>query len=252
MSTVGNNQDTLVPYWTLTKATTSGSPSLTPDEEVAFTPDYRTPVPAADYGKGGKYYCKLISIQIYLYFAVQHLNSLAVVKLFIQYEEQSTGSTDYAMGTGWMISSDVLVTAGHCAYNWDGYGRAKTINVYAGYYGGRFNEYSAGATVATTAGWLAGSKNKTRDVSFVRLENAFKNISKPFNYVSTPLQGNEDLFIVGYPADKTCTDKNNKPERGGQMYESKGTIEWNLADTEYMLSYRLSTSGGRNHRPGLL
>lgn len=150
------------------------------------------------------------------------------------------------MGTGWMISSDILVTAGHCAYNWDGYGRATTIKVYAGYYGKTWKEYSAGKTVATTAGWLAGSKNKTKDVAFVQLETAFKQVSTPFTYVSTPLKGNEDLFIVGYPADKTVAIGKGTPERGGQMWESKGKIEWNLAETEYMLSYKLSTSGGRN------
>lgn len=241
------NQNTLVPYWTLETATPTitGSPKLTPAEEVAFTPDNRTAVAEADYSAKGKYYCKLISLEICKYFAVQHSNNLAVVKLFIQYDGQATGSDEYAMGTGWMISSDTLVTAGHCAYNWDGYGRAKTIKVYAGYYGKSWTEYSAGKTVATTAGWLAGSKNKTKDVAFVQLQNSFKKVTKPFTYEPTPLEGNENLFIVGYPADKTVTVDGHQI-RGGQMWESKGAIKWNLAETEYMLSYMLSTSGGRN------
>ena len=37
---------------------------------------------------------------------------LAIVKLFIRYEFMKPNS--WSMGTGWLISPDVLVTAGHC------------------------------------------------------------------------------------------------------------------------------------------
>lgn len=206
----------------------------------------RTPVAKSDYSQNGKYYCELISLQIHKYFAVQHSSNLAVVKLFIQYKKQPDPIV-YAMGTGWMISKDTLVTAGHCAYNWDGYGRAKTIKVYAGYYAKTSKEFRAGKTVATTDGWLAGSKNKTKDVAFVKLETAFDHVT-PFTYESTPLEGYEDLFIVGYPSDRAVTvgGMTGGQERGGQMWESKGTIKWNLVETQYMLSYKLSTSEGRN------
>ena len=170
----------------------------------------------------------------------------------MQYKNQGTGSKIWAIGTGWMITNDVLVTAGHCVYNWaEGYGRATSIRAYVGYAGTDVSEqqFSVGEVVATTSGWLAGGKNKTKDVAFVKLKDPFKNI-KPFAYEPTPLKGNEDLFIVGYPSDKTWTSADGKKtEGGGQMYESTGKVEWNLVETEYMLSYNLSTAGGMNLRP---
>ena len=168
----------------------------------------------------------------------------------MQYENQGVGSSTWAIGTGWMISDDVLVTAGHCVYNWaEGLGRARMIKAYVGYARKRvFDQFSVGEVVVTTAGWLSGGKNKTKDVAFVKLKTAFKYFTSErlFTYDSTPLTGDdEDLFIVGYPADKTWADPTTKAtESGAEMYESSGKVSWNLAETEYMLSYRLSTAEG--------
>jgi V8-like Glu-specific endopeptidase len=146
------------------------------------------------------------------------------------------------MATGWMISSDVLVTAGHCAYDWGfNLGRARTIKAYLGYKNGKWSQFRTGKMIATTAGWLEGSKNKTKDVSFVQLESAFNNVV-PFQYTSTPLANTEDLYIVGYPADKV--DPKTK-ERGGQMYVGSGSVTYDLRQSDLMLSYHISTAGGK-------
>ena len=57
MSTEATTQNTLVAYWHLKTESPAKveSTDLTPKDEVAFTPDNRTPVKKADYGKNGKY-----------------------------------------------------------------------------------------------------------------------------------------------------------------------------------------------------
>jgi V8-like Glu-specific endopeptidase len=74
----------------------------------------------------------------------------------------------------------------------------------------------------------------------VQLESAFTNVV-PFQYASTPLANTEDLYIVGYPADKV--DAASK-ERGGQMYVGSGSVTYDLRQTDFMLSYHISTAGG--------
>jgi hypothetical protein len=58
---------------------------------------------------------------------------LAIVKPQIRYEIQSQSDERWAMGTGWLIDSDLLVTAGHCVYGWaNEFGRAVCIKAYIG------------------------------------------------------------------------------------------------------------------------
>ena len=59
---------------------------------------------------------------------------LAIVKLFLRYE--FGGADQWAHGTGWLIRPDILVTAGHCAYDWGHrLGRAVEVKAYIGYKG---------------------------------------------------------------------------------------------------------------------
>ena len=65
MSTNATTQNTLVPYWTLTTESQPevGSVNLVKaKEEVAFTPDTRTKVATADFGRNGKYYGECMSM----------------------------------------------------------------------------------------------------------------------------------------------------------------------------------------------
>ncbi|KAI3330851.1 hypothetical protein F4824DRAFT_504721 [Ustulina deusta] len=66
--------------------------SLETTEESVFDPDYRSLADVNDYMDGGKY--------------------RAIVKLQMRYEKQSPDDHAYAMGTGWLISSNLLATAG--------------------------------------------------------------------------------------------------------------------------------------------
>lgn len=54
----------------------------------------------------------------------------------IRYENQPNDN-NWGMGTGWLIRPDLLVTAGHCAYDFgeERYGRATIVKAYMGYSG---------------------------------------------------------------------------------------------------------------------
>lgn len=41
----------------------------------------------------------------------------AIVKLFLKYEGQPA-TAKWPIATGWLIRPDLLVTAGHCAFDW--------------------------------------------------------------------------------------------------------------------------------------
>lgn len=101
--------------------------------------------------------------------------TLAVVKLFLRFAGQDANSP-WAMATGWLISNDTLVSAGHCAYDWSHQlGRLTHVKAYIGYNGkesitdggNSAVQLRLGKRVAATEGWLAGGKNESRDVSFI-------------------------------------------------------------------------------------
>ncbi len=61
----------------------------------------------------------------------------AIIKLLIRYREQPDDNA-WGMGTGWLIAPDLLVTAGHCAYDFGEdtqYGPATIVKAYMGYAG---------------------------------------------------------------------------------------------------------------------
>ncbi|KAH7324333.1 hypothetical protein B0I35DRAFT_159651 [Stachybotrys elegans] len=173
-----------------------------------------------------------------------------------KYRDQGDEDNRWAMGSGSLIRHDIVVTAGHCVYDWaNGMGRAVRINAYIGY-NGRDSvknkdadvQLRRGLRVATTAGWLASSSNRTSDVAFIKLDSGFTGItSQLVHHMPTPVKGAEILGIVGYPGDKFKKDKNGKEEKGAQMYEAWEHTEWNLeTSTKNMLSYTISTAGGQS------
>ncbi|KAI1177493.1 trypsin-like serine protease [Nemania sp. FL0916] len=212
--------------------------SVDTTEASVFDPDHRSLADVNDYVDGGKY--------------------RSIVKLQIRYERQSPEEPGYAMGTGWLISPDTLVTAGHNVYNWGtiegGLGRAVHIKCYIGYHGrdsihSPVVQYRRAKTVITTAEWLTGKDNCHRDIAFIQLDRPFEGNLRVFSYKSTPKFGDEMIGIVGYPADKVHIDKNGREEKGALMYEMFKDIQYNLEDRKsnplQMLKYRISTFGGQ-------
>ncbi len=56
--------------------------------------------------------------------------STAIVKLLLRFGNK------WQMGTGWLIRNDILVTAGHCAYDHtNDYGPVQEVKAYIGFEG---------------------------------------------------------------------------------------------------------------------
>ena len=158
------------------------------------------------------------------------------------------------MGTGWLIRPDLLVTAGHCAYDWSqlngaGFGRANEVKAYIGYngkasIGTNDVQFRSGVKIVTTEGWLRSGNNRHNDVAFIQLDRPFEGIA-PFTFSQTAGNGNEVIGVVGYPGDK----RYNK-ENGAQMYEEFQNVKWDL-DTaaNHMLEYRINTYKGKKRMP---
>lgn len=135
--------------------------------------------------------------------------TLAVVKLFLRFDGQGAND-NWAMATGWLISNDTIVTAGHCSYDWEhGLGRLTHVKAYIGYSGNEsINDthnyavqFRTGRRVVTTEGWLTDGGLEPNDVSFILVDPPFTGI-KPIKYQPTPMTGTDVVLgVVGYPGD---------------------------------------------------
>ncbi|KAK3997783.1 hypothetical protein QBC44DRAFT_354296 [Cladorrhinum sp. PSN332] len=210
--------------------------------ESVFDPDHRSLVDDNDIKDGGKY--------------------RSIVKLQMRYEGQAEDDTAYSMGTGWLISPDTLVTAGHNVFDWSGYGtglgRAVHIKAYIGYHG-RENVNSpivqsrVAKDIVTTAEWVMSRENRHRDVAIIRLDRPFEGNLRCFTYKGTPKQAEEMIGVVGYPADKVLAYEDGREEKGALMYEQFNDIAYNLEPNKQnalgMIKYRISTFGGQSGAP---
>lgn len=167
------------------------------------------------------------------------------MKLQIRYERQDASDQRWAQGTGWLIRDDLLITAGHCSFDHTyQLGRAIEVKAYVGYDGkDSINtanvQFRRGARFLTTSGWYQNEVNRENDVSFLKLEKAFTNVT-PFAFQPTPVNGNMMLGVVGYPADKSL-----QGEVAAQMYAQYKLVDFNLNVTQLnMLEYTISTYGG--------
>jgi V8-like Glu-specific endopeptidase len=153
------------------------------------------------------------------------------------------------MATGWLIKDDLLVTAGHCSFDWSHkMGRLVELKAYIGYDGkdSITDPYSSvqfrkGVRVATTSEWLRAKGARAYDVAFVKLDRPFTGVV-PIKFVETPRQGDCQIGVVGYPGDRQDAKTS---ENGAHMYEMFTNNKWNLEETEAnMIEYEIDTYGG--------
>ncbi|KAJ5662231.1 uncharacterized protein N7477_009847 [Penicillium maclennaniae] len=170
------------------------------------------------------------------------------------------GPASRSMGTGWLITPDLLVTAGHCVYDHknqerEGYGRVNVMKCHIGYNGrDSLNtpdvQTRTARRIVTTGEWVDSGNNRHKDVAFVQLDRPFTGNLRLFNYKATPIKGYEMIGVVGYPGDRTLSDKDGMDEQGAQMYELFGAIMYNRNENVLqMLQYKLSTFGGQSGAP---
>ncbi|KAK0616705.1 trypsin-like cysteine/serine peptidase domain-containing protein, partial [Immersiella caudata] len=170
----------------------------------------------------------------------------------------------YAMGTGWLISPDTVVTAGHNVFDWSGFGKglgkAVQIKCYIGYQGAASVnspdvQFRLAKNIITTPEWITGRENRHRDVSFIQVDRPFTGDLRIFRYEDTPAAEDDEIMlgVVGYPGDMSII-VNNRRERGAEMYEMFAPETYSLSGNRHgnplgLLEYRVSTYGGQSGAP---
>lgn len=170
------------------------------------------------------------------------------MKLFLRYASQKE-SDPWMIATGWLIAPDLIVTAGHSAFDWSyKMGRLAQVKAYVGY-NGRASagdptsvQFQPGGQVATTAEWLRSKGIRAYNLAFIKVQKPFTGIV-PINFQDTPRSGISSLGVVGYAGDIV---DDSTGENGARMYESFSNTGWNLEDSEYtMLEYDIDSYGGK-------
>lgn len=174
---------------------------------------------------------------------------IAIVKLFLRYASQKA-SDPWMIATGWLIAPDLIVTAGHSAFDWSfKMGRLTKVKAYVGYNGISSAEdptssvqFQQGDQVATPVEWLRSKGTKAYNLAFITVQQPFTGIV-PIQFQDTPRSGMTSLGVVGYAGDIADQDTG---EKGARMYESFSSTTWNIEDSEYtMLEHGLDSYGGK-------
>ncbi|KAJ4293978.1 hypothetical protein N0V90_007667 [Kalmusia sp. IMI 367209] len=239
LATKNKITDTVVPIWDLAEASSKAPENaqsfkaVNPGQESVVGGDERVLVRPQDIAPGGKY--------------------RSIVKIFSWFKK-TNGELVPMHGTGWLIRPDLMVTAGHCVFDWGhSLGPVVQIQAYVGYNGKDSVtdlkakvQFRTGKRVATTLEWVTAKGQRKFDVGFVQLDAPFTNVT-PWKFDETPLSGSYKLGVVGYPGD--LSDPKTK-EMGAQMYEMYLNTNYHLAESHLqMIQYEIDTAGGNSGSP---
>lgn len=153
-----------------------------------------------------------------------------------------------AIGTGWLIDNDTVITAAHNLYNTIEKSHATHIDVFVGYTSTGFTgpakcEQRRAETAGIHWGYYVTGRH-VYDMGVLRLSSPFAAASAiPYKMTPYNLAQNTNLRVVGYPGDLPTTDDKKK---GRDMYQSQCPVgAANIADNGYQLKYILDTAGGK-------
>ncbi|KAH7129806.1 hypothetical protein B0J13DRAFT_644776 [Dactylonectria estremocensis] len=102
-----------------------------------------------------------------------------IVKIESRFENSKTGLSIWKIGTGWLIRSDLLVTAGDVVYDTEyQLGGATQVKCYIGYRGRTSPENSQiqpryGRRVVTSSEWIDEVATSSRDIAFIQVAEPF-------------------------------------------------------------------------------
>ena len=137
-------------------------------------------------------------------------------------------------GTGFMVYSDIMLTAGHCMYGLDG-GNVKEMRVYKM----QNNSVKDKTYYYPATWWLSTNYKKTADSNYdwcvVELQNSIGNTTGWFGY-GVALYS-KSITVSGYP---------DYPAYHYYQYKSSGTL---TKENTYRFSHTCSTLGGESGSP---
>ena len=139
--------------------------------------------------------------------------------------------------TGWLVSPDTLVTAGHCIYNNNGWNFDLEYSPGAN---GAERPYGTAkaARIWTDTSWISNRNNK-QDWGIVKLDKSFPQVGYfGYRWQEASLNGTE-VELRGYPGDKPA----------GQLWGMAGPITDSSSNN---LSYQIDTVGGQSGSPVFL
>lgn len=137
-----------------------------------------------------------------------------------------------------MVSDNILVTAGHCVWDWQNRNEPAAIVVASfGYHDDtlQWDEHRYGLEVL-----MSEYSCHSLDFAFIILSNRtapFTSIPiSPFRWYDTPLRGSGYLFIPGYPGDRDV--------QYNAMFEGVKWVDWDLISEIGTLKHHISTFRG--------
>ena len=161
----------------------------------------------------------------------------------------TSGGIFEGYGTGWLIDASTVITAGHNLYGpypvglqqVDGY--TSEVLVQLGVYGESANptiEKQYGHYTAVHWGYYRTTQSR-HDFAVIKLRNPFKDYVH-ITYEKPALTGSGvHLQVVGYPGDLKGPQDSRK---GFRMFQSKGSVTYNIKQDGYMIYHTLDTYQG--------
>ncbi|WP_430453474.1 trypsin-like serine peptidase [Rhodopirellula europaea] len=136
------------------------------------------------------------------------------------------------VGTGWLINSQTVVTAGHCVYMRRLGGWAKAIDVYPGRNGRQIFRRASAKQLMSVRGWIEEGE-PAMDYAVIKLSEPIDGVgAMGFGVMNDESLREFRFHVVGYPGDKPRT-------MWGHVRRLKDV-------TEDQLIYEIDTFGGNS------